>query len=116
MHLTTLLSTFACVSLATAAAVIAPRAAPRNFKVVGVSVIGTGCPYGSADVEANPSNTALEIQLSDYVVQTGANVSASEWRKNCKITLNLQYDTGFSYVIVFFFSLIHPAQVTMNKY
>lgn len=99
MRATTLLSAFASASLATAAAVIAPRAAPRNLKVISFSVFGSGCPYGSADVQADPSNTALDIQLSDYVVQSGPGVSAAEYRKNCKITLNLEYDAGFSYVL-----------------
>lgn len=101
MRLTTLLSAVASASLATAAA-IEPRSAPRNLKVIGLSVLGTGCPYGSADVQTDPSNTELEVRLSDYIVQTGANVPASEWRKNCKITMNLEYDAGFSYV---YFSL-----------
>lgn len=101
MHLTTLLNVFASASLATAAAVLAPRtaaAAPRNLKVISSSVFGSGCPYGSADIQTDPSNTALEVRLSDYIVQTGPNVGASEWRKNCKITLNLEYDAGYSYV------------------
>jgi hypothetical protein len=72
-------------------------AAPRNLHVKGVSVLGSGCPYGSADVFANPSNTALEIRLSEYVVRTGPGTMASDWRKNCKLTLNLEYDAGFQY-------------------
>ncbi|KAK4209649.1 hypothetical protein QBC37DRAFT_351456 [Rhypophila decipiens] len=97
MRAATLLSALASTSLATAAAVIAPRAAaPRNLKVISFSVFGSGCPYGSADVQADPSNTALNIQLSEYIVQSGPGVSAAEYRKNCKITLNLEYDSGFS--------------------
>ncbi|KAK4032846.1 hypothetical protein C8A01DRAFT_20139 [Parachaetomium inaequale] len=72
-------------------------AAPRNLHVKGVSVLGTGCPYGSADVTADPSNTALEIRLSEYVVRTGPGTMASDWRKNCKLTLNLEYDAGFQF-------------------
>ncbi|KAM7206373.1 secreted protein [Naviculisporaceae sp. PSN 640] len=95
MRPTTLFSTLASVSLATAAA-LAPRAAPKSLKVISFSVFGSGCPYETADVRADPSNTALDISLSDYVVQSGPGVAASEWRKNCKITLNLEYDAGFS--------------------
>jgi hypothetical protein len=73
-------------------------AAPQGLKVVGASVLGSGCPYGTADVHADPSNTAFEIRLSDYVVKTGPGTMASDWRKNCKLTLNLQYDAGFQYV------------------
>ncbi|KAK4151134.1 hypothetical protein C8A00DRAFT_36225 [Chaetomidium leptoderma] len=76
---------------------LAAAAAPRNLRVTGVSVLGSGCPYGSADVKADASNTALEIKLSEYVVRTGPNTMASDWRKNCKLTLNLEYDAGFQF-------------------
>lgn len=72
--------------------------APQGLKVVGASVLGSGCPYGTADVKTDASNTAFEIRLSDYVVRTGPGTQASDWRKNCKLTLNLQYDSGFQYV------------------
>jgi hypothetical protein len=78
----------------------APQAvAPRNLRVVGVSVLGSGCPYGSANVRAAASNTVFDIMLSDYVVKSGPNTMASDWRKNCKLTLNLQYDPGYQYDI-----------------
>lgn len=94
MRATTFVSALVSATLATAS-VLAPRA-PRNLRVVGLSVLGSGCPYGSADVRTDPSNTALEVRLSEYVVRTGANTGAADWRKNCKITLNLEYDAGFS--------------------
>jgi hypothetical protein len=73
------------------------RAAPRGLRVVGASVLGSGCPYGTADVHAVDSNTAFEIRLSDYVVKTGPGTMASDWRKNCKLTLNIEYDAGFQF-------------------
>lgn len=76
---------------------LSPRAAPKNLRVVGVSVLGSGCPYGSAEVKADASNTVFDIRLSEYVVRSGPNTAASEWRKNCKLTLNLQYDEGFQF-------------------
>lgn len=76
----------------------APQAvAPENLRVVGVSVLGSGCPRGSAYVRADASNTVFDIMLSDYVVKSGPNTMASDWRKNCKLTLNLQYDPGYQY-------------------
>ncbi|KAK5652945.1 hypothetical protein OQA88_9424 [Cercophora sp. LCS_1] len=84
------------------AAVLPEAAAPRNFRVVGSSVLGTGCPYGTASVRVDPGNTAFEISLSDYIVKTGPNTMASDWRKNCKLTLNLSYDPGYSYANLLF--------------
>ncbi|KAK3896725.1 hypothetical protein C8A05DRAFT_20358 [Staphylotrichum tortipilum] len=75
----------------------AVAAVPRNVRVVGVSVLGSGCPHGTAEVKADASNTVFDIRLSDYVVQSGPNTMAADWRKNCKLTLNLQYDAGFQF-------------------
>ena len=73
-------------------------AAPRNLRVVGASVLGSGCPSGTAEVKADASNTVFDIRLSDFVARSGPNVMAADWRKNCKLTLNLEYDQGFQYV------------------
>ncbi len=77
---------------------------PRNLRVIGASVLGSGCPPGTAEVKADASNTVFDIRLSEYVVQSGPNVAAADWRKNCKLTLNLEYDSGFQYVFVWFIS------------
>ncbi|KAK4120708.1 hypothetical protein N657DRAFT_624883 [Parathielavia appendiculata] len=90
MRITSLLSV-------TSAGLGTALATPRNLRVRDVSVLGTGCPYGSADVKVDPSNTALDIRLSEYVVRSGPNTMAADWRKNCKLTLNLEYDAGFQF-------------------
>lgn len=86
------------VALLILAARLAQGQAPRHFRVIGFSVLGSGCPYGSASVRADPSNTVFDIQLSQYIVQTGPNTMAADWRKNCKLTLNLDYEPGYQYV------------------
>ncbi|KAK4147421.1 uncharacterized protein C8A04DRAFT_24671 [Dichotomopilus funicola] len=105
MYLPTLLSlAFATLSLAsptpapvdTDADTDADAVAPSKLRVVGVSVLGSGCRAGTADVRVvSTKNTAIEIALSDYIVQTGPDTMAADWRKNCKLTLNLEYDAGF---------------------
>ncbi|KAK3319400.1 hypothetical protein B0H66DRAFT_475892 [Apodospora peruviana] len=72
-------------------------AAPKSLRVIGASVLGSGCPYGSAEVKADSSNTIFDIRLSEYVVESGPNTQAADWRKNCKLTLNLQYDEGYQF-------------------
>lgn len=107
MYLPTLISlAFASLSLATptpapadADADADAAVAPSKLRVVDVSVLGSGCPVGTADVRVvSTKNTAIEIALSDYIVQTGPDTMAADWRKNCKLTLNLEYDAGFQYV------------------
>ncbi|EAQ85468.1 predicted protein [Chaetomium globosum CBS 148.51] len=43
-------------------------AVPQGLRVVGASVLGSGCPYGTADVRADASNTAMYIPKVDHLV------------------------------------------------
>ena len=46
---------------------------------------------------APPYHTQLQLQYSPprAVIQTGPGTKAADWRKNCKLTLNLEFDEGF---------------------
>lgn len=70
---------------------------PENVRVVGVSLLGSGCPAGTADVQIDATKTLLEVTFSEYIIQTGPDTRASDWRKNCKLTLNMEFDEGFSF-------------------
>jgi hypothetical protein len=87
-----------------AAGLIAPQAVPESVRILGVSLLGSGCPAGSADVQIDETKTLLEVTFSDYIVQTGPDTKAADWRKNCKLTLNMAFDEGFQYVSTLFFS------------
>lgn len=71
---------------------------PQNVRVLGISLLGSGCPAGTADVQIDATKTLLEVTFSEYIIQTGAGTHAADWRKNCKLTLNLQFDEGFQSV------------------
>ena len=68
---------------------------PRNVKIHGVSLLGTGCPKGSGDVQITADRTVFEVTFSEYQVQTGPGTKAVDWRKNCKLTINMEFDQGF---------------------
>jgi len=74
-----------------------PSIVPGDVKVIGVSLLGTGCPPNTADVQVDATKTLMEITFSEYIVQTGPGTKASEWRKNCKLTLNLAFSEGFQF-------------------
>jgi len=75
----------------------AEKVTPSSVRVVGLSLLGSGCPAGSADVQIDATKTLLEVTFSEYIIQTGPGTKASEWRKNCKLTLNLEFDEGFQF-------------------
>ncbi|KAK3328757.1 hypothetical protein B0H66DRAFT_539298 [Apodospora peruviana] len=102
------MKTFSLVAALVGAATAAPLAAepllagpaatvPSSVRVVGVSLLGSGCPAGTADVQIDATKTLLEVTFSEYIIQTGPGTKASEWRKNCKLTLNLAFDEGFQF-------------------
>jgi hypothetical protein len=82
---------------AAAPALVAPAAVPQHVRVVGVSLLGSGCPAGSADVQIDATKTLMEVTFSEYIIQTGPGTRASDWRKNCKLTLNMEFDEGFQF-------------------
>jgi hypothetical protein len=70
---------------------------PQHVRVVGISLLGSGCPAGTADVQIDATKTLMEVTFSEYVIQTGPGTRASDWRKNCKLTLNMEFDQGFQF-------------------
>lgn len=97
MYLATILTLF--LGLAAATPLTAePRAAPSKVKINGISLLGTGCPPGSADMQVDATGALFEATFSAYEVQSGPGTMATDWRKNCKLTMNMEFDSGFQYV------------------
>jgi len=74
------------------------RDTPNYVKIKGVSLLGSGCPAGSADVQVDATGSLFEATFSEYEVETGPGTRPVDWRKNCKLTLNMEFDQGFQYV------------------
>jgi hypothetical protein len=81
--------------------IIAPNRGdvPEHVKIKGVSVLGTGCPAGTADVQVDATGTLFEVTFSAYEVETGPGTMPSDWRKNCKLTINMEFTSGFQFVL-----------------
>jgi hypothetical protein len=99
MYIATVFILFLGLAIAAPGAAV-PRAAPSKVQISGISLLGTGCPAGSADVQVDATGTLFEATFSAYEVQTGPGTTASDWRKNCKLTMNMDFDSGFQYVEV----------------
>jgi len=77
-----------------------PAPAPEKVRVRSVSLLGSGCPKDSAVVTVDATGTLFEATFSKYIVQTGPKTSAADWRKNCKLTINMEFDSGFQFSIL----------------
>ncbi|KAG6005652.1 hypothetical protein E4U21_007768 [Claviceps maximensis] len=83
------------------AAVPSPSSpAPSHVKIRGVSLLGSGCPTGSADVQVDGKGHLFEATFSKYEVQTGPGTKAVDWRKNCKLTVNMEFDPGYQFSVL----------------
>lgn len=89
------LAGFASFLSVAAAAALQVRDAPKTVKIRGISLLGTGCPAGSADVQIDATGSLFEATFSQYEVETGPGTYPSDWRKNCKLTINMEFESGF---------------------
>jgi hypothetical protein len=83
-----------------AAAPKSPAPAPEKVKVHSVKLLGSGCPHGSADVTVDATGSLFEATFSKYIVESGKGKGASDWRKNCKLTINMEFDSGYQFSIL----------------
>jgi len=74
---------------------------PPDDKIVIdlMTVIGSGCPSGTAAVAVSPDNTAFTVTYSDYLAQVGVGAKPTDWRKNCQLNLVVHVPQGFTYAI-----------------
>ncbi|KAF1732193.1 hypothetical protein CRV24_008387 [Beauveria bassiana] len=79
----TLLGTVATILYITSTAT-ATGPAPSNVRIKGVSVLGSGCPAGTADVQVDATFSTYEC--------IGAEIAS--------FTLNMEFDQGYQYVLV----------------
>ncbi|KAH6662404.1 secreted protein [Plectosphaerella plurivora] len=84
-----------------AAVPMAPVPPPSKVKIHGVTLIGSGCPYkDSAKVLIDETKTLFEVGFSEYIVSSGKGKGASDWRKNCKLSINMEFDAGYQFSII----------------
>jgi uncharacterized protein DUF4360 len=95
MYWPSLLTVFAGLAAAVPTAPVAP---PSKVKIHDVSLIGSGCPNEkSAKVLVDATGTLFEASFSNYIIESGPGKGASDWRKNCRLSINLEFDAGYQY-------------------
>ncbi|WP_199043872.1 DUF4360 domain-containing protein [Glycomyces salinus] len=64
-----------------------------------VTVNGSGCPQGSADVSVSGDNTAFAVTYDRFQAEAGGSTDIVDSRKNCQINLAVNIPSGFTYAI-----------------
>jgi hypothetical protein len=80
---------------------VASAEAPPPDQIVldVVSVNGSGCPQGTADVRMLSDNTGFRVTYRDFIARAGGGAAATEFRKNCQISLLVHVPQGFTFAI-----------------
>ena len=89
-----LLASLVFLGLATATPIEAIAPSPNEVKIVGISAIGSGCPVGHAFATVDSTGTIFDVAFDQYIVEVGPNSSASDARKNCRVSLNIEFPQG----------------------
>jgi hypothetical protein len=78
-----------------------PETAPPSDRITidVVTINGSGCPAGTADVEVSPDNTSFHVTYHNYVAWVGAGAKPTDFRKNCQLALQIHVPQGFTYAI-----------------
>lgn len=77
-----------------------PSTPPPDKIIIDVAtVIGSGCPAGTAAVSVAPDNTAFTVTYSSYTAQVGVGATPTDFRKNCQLNLRVHVPNGFTYAI-----------------
>ncbi|KAG7288391.1 hypothetical protein NEMBOFW57_007923 [Staphylotrichum longicolle] len=94
------LSGLLCASAVSAAVIAAAPPAPKDIKIVNVTAIGSGCPVGHAYVNVDATGTIFDVAFDEYIVTAGPGSSPSNSRKNCRISINLQFPAGYQFSVI----------------
>jgi hypothetical protein len=69
--------------------------APNEIKIVNITAIGSGCPAGHAYVNVDATATVFDVAFDEYIVTAGPGTSPANSRKNCRISINLAFPSGY---------------------
>lgn len=77
-----------------------PDAPPAEPAAIGaVTVNGSGCPAGTATAIASRDNRSLTVTYDGYYAWRGSGASATEFRRNCQLSMQVRPPAGYTYTI-----------------
>jgi len=76
--------------------------APSTVTIRSITHNGSGCPIGSVAQNIASDNKAFTLTFSDYIAEVGPDVSLKESRKNCQLTIDLQFPQGYQFAVATF--------------
>lgn len=75
---------------------------PSGVFIKNIRYNGTGCPAYSVSKNLSRDAKAFTLTFSDYIAEVGPGVSRREARKNCQVTVDLDFPMGWQYAVMSF--------------
>ena len=78
------------------------RDAPPYVKIKSIAAAGTGCPLGTIAKNVSPDNKAFTMTFSEYIAEVYPESLPADSRRNCNLTVDLDFPQGWTYSVVNF--------------
>ncbi|TDV54831.1 DUF4360 domain-containing protein [Actinophytocola oryzae] len=80
-----------------AASAETPPAAGITLDVVSVN--GSGCPPGTANVSVLPDSSGFRVTYRDFLARAGGETNPTDFRKNCQLNVLVHIPQGFTFAV-----------------
>lgn len=64
-----------------------------------VTVLGSGCPTGTATAEYSPSTGTVKVSYDEFFAWRGPGADPTDFRRNCQLSLRVKTPAGYTYAV-----------------
>ncbi len=75
---------------------------PSYVRIRSISYNGSGCPVNSVAQNVADDKKAFTLLFSEFIAEAGPGIPLSATRRNCQLTIDMDFPQGYSYSIVTF--------------
>ena len=76
--------------------------APANVTISDLTYNGSGCPLGTIAETISGDKKAFTLAVDSFIAEAGPGISIRESRKNCQVTMSLDYPSEWTFAIATF--------------
>ena len=76
--------------------------APPYVKIKSIAAAGSGCPLGTIAQNISADNKAFTMTFSEYIAEVYPDSLPADSRRNCSLTVDLDFPQGWTYSVVNF--------------
>lgn len=75
---------------------------PSYVRIRSINYNGSGCPLNTVAQNIADDKKAFTLLFSEFIAEAGPGIDLSQSRKNCQITVDMDFPQGYSYSLVSF--------------